>query len=368
MITEHYMDPGSFHVPLKVTAPYDLLEKIVEFGNLVVTPQHINPPDVISDVDLLTAARYAGVVLEVEWADGALAILGQGMGWYLGDTDGKGPIIEAELSFSAATLSTILQTSTGVLPDAIEQGTITLTGLNTFTGLFQWELPIAAIRTVMTDLNAHYRVNPNGTIDASKTTQDEVFVFTSPSVVVVRHGWGSDPTYDGVPSRRLVTRRDAYEFVTKLLILDEEEDGTFTLVDSDTVTHSYKDIHGNALLRSVVISKPATEEASLTNYMTNELALLNVNDEQEIETDQYEISGGNLNVGDMFWIYDPPSGFVDTDNEIWFRGQTLWPKKTRLLEASWPVADGMGVYYRPDTATTSADWIDLTRYIDWERG
>ncbi len=366
MITERYMDPGSFHVPLRIEAPYDLLEKVVEFGNLVVTPQHINPPDIISDVDLLATARYAGVVLETEWADGALAILGQGMGWYLGDSEDKGPVIETELSFSAATLSTILQTSTGVLPAAITQGTITITGLNTFTGLFNWELPIAAIRTVMTDLDAHYRVNPNGTIDASGTTRDEVFVFTSPSVVVVRQGWGSDPTYDGVPSRRLVTRRDAYEFVTRLLILDEEEDGTFVLVGSDTVSHSYKDIHGNALVRSGVVSKPATDTVSLTNYMANEIALRTVNDEQEIETEQYEISGGTLAVGDMFWIYDPPSGFVDTDNEVRFRGQTIWPKKTRLLEASWPVADGMGVYYRPDTTTTSADWIDLTRYVNWE--
>ncbi len=366
MITEHYMDPGTFHVPLRIDAPYDLLESVVEFGNLVITPQHINPPALIADADVLTAARYAGVVLETEWMDGGLSLRGQGMGWYLGDTDGKGPILETKLSFSAAALSAVLQTSTGVLPDAVTQGTITTTGLNTYTGIFQWETPISAIRTVMTDLDAHFRVNPNGTIDASLTTRDEVFAYTSPTVVVVRQGWGSDPTYDGVPSRRLVTRRDAYQFATKLLILDTQPDGTFTLVDSTTVAHSYQDIHGNALLRSAVISKPSTETVSVTNYMTNELALHAVNDEQEVDTDQYEISGGTLAVGDMFWIYDPPSGFVDTTNEVWFRGQTIWPKKTRLLEASWPVADGMGVYYRPDTATTSAEWVDLTRYVNWE--
>lgn len=366
MITEHYMDPGSFHVPLRIDAPYDLLEDVVEFGHIVITPQYFYPPAQISDANLLTAARYAGPVLETEWRDGGLSIRGQGMVWHLGDANGKGPIIEVEKSFSAASLSAVLQTSTGVLPDAVTQGTITTTGVNNFTGVFQWETPLSAIRTVMTDLDCHFRVNPNGTIDASLTTRDEVYTWTSPTVVVVRENWGSDPTYLGVPSRRLLTRRDAYEFATKLLMLDEQQDGTYSLVDSDTASHSYKDIHGNALIRSAVVSKPATETVSLTNYMANELNLRVVADEQEVDTDQYEITGGNLEVGDAFWIYDPPSGFVDTTNEVWFRGQPIWPKKTRLLEASWPLAKGMGVYYRPGTATTSADWIDLTRFVDWE--
>lgn len=366
MITEHYMNPGTFTVALREDAPYDLLEQVVEFGHIVITSQHFAPPALISDTDLLTAARYAGPVLETEWLDGGLNIRGQGMVWHLGDADGKGPIIEAERSFSAAALSAVLQTSTGILPAAVTQGTITTTGLSTFTGIFQWETPVEAIRTVMTDLDAHFRVNPNGSIDASKTTRDEVFKFTSPTAVVVRHGWGADPTYDGVPSTLLATRRDAFDFATKLLILDEQENGTFTLIDSTTVSHSYQDIHGNALIRSAVITKPATETVSVTNYMTNELALRAVNDEQEIDTDQYEISGGTLAVGDMFYIYDPPSGFVDTTNEVRFRGQIIWPKKTRLLEGSWPVADGMGIYYRPDTASTSADWLDLTRFVNWE--
>ena len=56
---------------------------------------------------------------------------------------------------------------------------------------------------------------------------------------------------------------------------------------------------------------------------------------------------------------------VDTDNEIFFRGEYINPYKLRLLSASWPLTEGMGVYFLAPSATTT--WTDLTRFVQWEQ-
>jgi hypothetical protein len=67
-------------------------------------------------------------------------------------------------------------------------------------------------------------------------------------------------------------------------------------------------------------------------------------------------------------VYNPQAGIEDTANEIQHRGMRIFPKRIRILEGDWPLTKGMGVYVRPgSSATTAADWIDLTPYVEWER-
>jgi hypothetical protein len=180
----------------------------------------------------------------------------------------------------------------------------------------------------------------------------------------VRKGWGDDPTYHSVPARSLHTRLEARNYATRAILVDIDPDGTGTLnaaADISPAT-SYKDIHGNAVVRTFQASRVTSESVDLDSYLDTELASRVVDQTQEVDTEQYEISGGHLGVGDTFYVYDPPSGFVDMNNEIWFRGDTIWPLKSRLLEASWPLVSGMGVYYRD----ADGAYTDLTRWVDWE--
>lgn len=370
MINEEFQAPGSFEIPFAPETPRDKVDSLKgivrEFGHIVVTPQWLDP-FAAGDAGMLAAARYTGVVLQpLDRRDDRLAVLGAGVHWHLGDAGGDGPLMEFYTTLSANTLSAAL---IALMPDALDDGNIVNTGLSTYTGRHGWENPYEAWLTICQTLGAHYRVNPDFTVDACGVTRDDVYRVT-PAVVAVRTGSGSDPLHAGVPTRRMRTLRDASNYVTDVVLLDEDADGNKTFVDrSVDSAHTYKNGRGLPLHRVAVVSRPSSAAGNLGVYLDSELSDRVVVDELEVDTDHFELVGGNFAVGDFFYVYDPETGVVDYANEVIFRGEPIWPKKIRLLSASWPLTFGMGVYYRPGLATiTGNDWIDLTRWIAWEDG
>ena len=291
------------------------------------------------------------------------------MVWWLGGEDGSGPSdLETEVSFSSATPTTVLAAA-GLLPAAVEAGVVTTTGVSAYSGYHGYESCLDAIRTYCKTVGGHFKVQPDGTIDFSLIDATAGNPYNdgnanNVTTVVVREGFGSDPTYDGIPVAQATTKRDAANYRTRVALIQERDDapGYMSLVSGSTrATIPYSDVHGNTLDRTLWIERPPSQDVDLDQLLTTELNERQVDDIQEISTDQYEIHG-DLHVGWYFYLYDPPTGFVDTDNEIQFRGSTIWPKKTRLLRASWPLADGMGVYYRD----AAGAYTDLTRWIQWE--
>lgn len=365
-IVEEYMQPGQFTVPLKEeTDLYRVWERMAVFGHIVVTPQWIQHPRMHSDADLLAQARYTGVVLRTTWASGNIHVWGQGLWWHLGDHMGDGPKVDQFQSFTDDVPSDVLP---ALLPDAIAAGVITDTDAGDYTGDHYHESCSEAIRTVLKDRGMHARINPNFTFDACHQLRDEVYVITSPKVVAVRVGWGSDPIYEGVEAKRVETSRDASNWVSTVEVLDEDPDGFTAASFASSRTHSYFDGLGNPLTRTAYVSRSTDDElVNPAGYLENELLDRDVDDRQVVEADQWEFTDGSLNVGDNFYAFDPPSGLVDTANQARFRGELIWPKKVRCLEAGTPLTEGMGVYYRPSMATVvSADWIDVTRWVEWE--
>jgi hypothetical protein len=350
------MAQGSFTVPLRDDAPFTLVNTCAEYGHVVITDQWLEP-DTIGDAALLSAARYTGVVLRREYDSGEATISGAGHAWWLGDEDDVGDILESKVSLSGATLDTCL---TNILPPSgsITKGTVNNTGVN-YTGQFQWVTPLSAIRTVCAAVGAEWRINPNGTLDAA--TASTLFTYDVPQVVVVRTGWGSDPNFTGLPSDQIRSVVDGYRYANKVHVLQDDLDGTFTSQGNDTTADSYLDIHGNAMQRTAMVVESVVDSTSLTSFLSNELAERVVDDRQDIDTSQLH-ADASFSVGDRFYCYDPPY-FVDTSNEVQYRGDTIWPKIIRLLEASWALTPGMGVYYRASDAT----YTDLTRHIRWDR-
>lgn len=365
MIVEEFMQPGQFTIPLREEVDlYRVWERMAEFGHVVVLPQWSPNPRDHSDADLLAAARYTGVLLRTQWKTNDIHLWGQGLWWHLGDAYGDGPKIETFVSLTDELLTDAILP---LLPLAIAAGDITDTDAGLYTGDHWHESCSEALRTVLKDRNAHARINPDFTLDACHVLRDEVYIITSPRVVAVRRGWGSDPIYEGVEAASVETVRDATRWVSTVQVLDEDPDG-FTSVSASLLrSHTYFDGRGNALTRTSYASRPTADLVDPAGWLAGELTDLDVDDRQEVDTDQWELANGSLNVGDNFYVYDPPSGFVDTANQIRFRGEYIWPKKVRCLEAATPLTEGMGVYYRPSKATvTSADWIDITRWVEWE--
>ncbi len=374
MITERFSDVmtdiGSFDIPLDPDTVnfYDALELVAEFGHIFVLPQHFKHPNEVALADLLVSARYGGVVLEPERSMEEHHIRGAGMAWHLGDTAGVGPAYPAAFNFAAAAPSVVLDDVTGLLAvSGIDEGTITDTSATayTVTAAHKFEMPATAIRTYLQAANLHARINPNGTLDVCQKTLGNVFKVT-PTVVAVRYGWGSDPSYVGVHANRMLTRKDASEMAFTAWLVNRTAG---TLTDSEILTFPYRDIHGSTLNRTVVFdSLPAgIDAAGTTQFLLNEIADRGFVVEAEIDTEQWELSAGTFNVGDYIYIYSPQDGFVDFANEVHFRGSVIWPIKARVIEGTWPLTKGMGVYYLPSIGgPTSADVIDLTKYVDWE--
>lgn len=357
------MTQGSFSVRFALDAPLSLWNSINKFGHLVITPQWVDHR-LFDDPIMLSLSRYTGVVLKKALTEEGLEISGAGMVWWLGDEEGKGDIIETKVTLSSSTLDNAF---TNILPSAISKGTITEPAGTTYSGEHQWETPLDAVRTVVASMGCEYRVNPDGTIDAGPN--NSVYNIDSPVVVVTRSKRsGGDSLLRGVDVDTMQTDEDSRSYVSRAIVVTVDSDNVTTLVGGQnrSPAPTEYDINGN-LIDRVLQLEASGSPVDVTLYLNTQMNEHVTVSNMEISTEFYEIQNGDLRIGDAFWAFDPPA-FVDTSNEVWFRGEPINPKKLRLIAASWPLRPGMGVYYRPPLAAPTAadDWMDLSSYIQWE--
>lgn len=359
-VTEAYMGPGDFRLSLRVDTPH-LMDTVDYHGYIVIVPQYPGNPEGFTDAALLAAARYTGVVTEPEWRNGRMSVYGAGLDYLLGEGN-IGPRLEAGFSFSAGTLQTVL---TAMLPDGLTAGSIQNSG--SYTGSHEDQTCKDAITALMRTLEAHYRIQSDGSVDAELIGTGSVFTET-PTVVVVRENVGADALWTGVPSYELISRVKGRDYADRLLIGSEGSNTPVSRSGGDT----YYGLDGSAVTRTGLDSGAGVGSGDYAGYASGWFADHDVITEEQIRLDQYEIvpvsGGGIVHPGDVVYVWDPHSGFVDAANgPIWFRGQALAPAELRVAEVEWPLADGMGVYFRPGgAAVTTADWVDLTPYVDWE--
>lgn len=359
------MRAGSYDIPLRLDAPWDLFETVLTIdegvgGHIVITPQWLDA-GVVGDTAMLAAARYTGPVLNKEFRDGEFTISGAGMVWWLGDEDDKGDIHETEVALSGATLTTAVNAA---LPPggSITAGTIG-SAEAAYTGNHIHQTPLQILRTIMNSAGAEFRVNPDGTLDADVNGN----LFNLPSegdaVIAARLISGSDPVYTGIPIATARSTRSARRYATRALLVDEQVDGSKTLrVGTDRGGVTGKDIHGNTIDRTThVLSTHGDSSISAQQYTTTELNENNTVEEMELTTGYWELINGGFAVGDVFYVYDPPA-IVDTSFNVWFRGDYIHPVELRLVAATWPLVDGMGVWFRDGDAA----YTDLTDYVKWE--
>jgi hypothetical protein len=317
----------------------------------------------MGDTAMLAMARYSGVVLEKTINESGIKLGGASTVWWLGDENEQGDIIESKVTLTDSPLEAALD---ALLPSAITKGTVNEPAGTVYTGTHEWETPLQAIRTVCAAMGAEYRVNPDCSLDAGP--KEDVYVITVPEVVVVRRGYGSDPGYVGVNVERAESSLNSRPYLSRAVVITTDSDNVKTLVEGQdrTPAPTATDMHGNVIDRVKVLETsgaPVAVSTFLTTTMNEGTHVANMS----IDTDFYEISGGDMRVGDAFWLYDPPAFDTSGDatpNEILFRGQTIWPHLGRLIAASWPLRPGMGVYYRSPEATPT--YTDLSHYVEHE--
>lgn len=361
MIHEAVMAQGSFELSLQVSAPWSLYRTCAEFGHIVILPQWIDPNG-LSDTAIKGLARYSGVLLDKELNDDTITLRGASLHWHLGDDDNAGPCREGTVSFSSSSLTSVV--SNALTDTGLTSGTVTTTGLGTYTGNHYFASPAEILRTACLALGAEYRVNPDGTVDAGPKNAVYNTDYEDITVFVVRRGFGTDSIFKSVPVQSMRSRLDASEYVTRVIITaDTNNTGALTEVSSLTRSPSdgYKNFGGGDLKRVFATNMGVSQAISLATYATSELAQRSKEQRQDISTEHYEIANGSLQIGDAFFAYDPPA-FTDNTNPQYFRGQTIFPIASRLLAADWPLRQGMGVFYRAADAT----YTDLSRFVAWE--
>ena len=357
---------GQWEIDLKPTIPRESLDALDYFGHVAIIRGRVDP--LLYGDNLLRAARYVGVLTGNSLADDArtkipndnIKISGVGMAMWLGDQDNKGSVFEnAVVAASASFADTIrmLLPSSG----AVTEGTL-YSVAGTYSGTHQWQSPREAIQYVCqtmstTSVPLSWRVNGDGTLDAGP--ESNLFV-TTPTCTVVAVGSGDDMTMRGVPGSLDLTG-DVEDYTTRVVLLAEGEGTSIATGTADiSPATSYKDIHGNPIKLTRLVSESDTTtgnastraQLALSQYVAPKQDLrLNIQD--------YDVEG-SFALGDYVYAYDPDKQLYDPNVEITFRGQRLNPIKLQVTEVSWGVTDEYTVAYR----TAAGTWLDLTDHIE----
>lgn len=361
---------GSWEIDLLPTIPREHLDALKFFGHIAIVHGRVDPATYGDSLLAKGVARYVGVLRGNSLADDArtnapndnIKISGVGMAMWLGDEDNKGAVIENATTFASGSL--FPNVIRGLLPasGAVTEGTL-YSVPGTYSGTHQWQSPAQAIQYVCDTMGTPsvpvaWRVNNDGTLDAGPHT--DLFV-TDPKCAVVARGGGEDMTLRGVPGSMNLTS-DMKDYTTRVVLLAQGDGSSIATgsADLNIADNPYKDIHGNAVKLTRLVSESDTTAPNAD--VRAQLALAQYegpNQDLQLSIQDYDIEGV-FDLGDYIYAYDPDKGLVDTTQEIDFRGQRLNPITLQVVGIQWPVTADYTVAYRGSDGT----WIDLTPHIE----
>lgn len=360
-VTEVKQAPGRWQLLLRRGTPRSVIDALTPFGHVAVSPGRI---DVVAVGDnLLRQARYVGVYRGGKVAGEEFSLTGSGVPFWLGDEDGKGPIIES-VSASAATFA---QTISLLLPDAIEAGTIhSIPGAGTLTHTFQWQTVKSALNYAVNAFSTptipvSWRVNGDATLDAGP---DSSLFNLNPTCILVkkdavlRTGRGVDVT---AISGDMQLEQMYNDYTTKVIVLGAGESAA-TIAGSASLAASavlYTDMHGNPVSFTRLVDSLDEDGVSVAGALAS--SLLSRFDTPTLgatlSSDDYDVRG-DFAVGDHVAVFDPDIGFVDYTHEMYYEGVPINPVFLQVQGITWPVEEGFTVGFR----TMGGTWLDLTDY------
>jgi len=214
-----------------------------------------------------------------------------------------------------------------------------------------------------------YRVNPDLTLDTG--TAIALYPFVAPNQPVVTRRGGRDLNAAGVHASQLGLDSSwddwAYRVITRI--------DTPALSGIATQTNPYiNSATGAPLNWTKVVAMSATgqvdnveAQADADENSALELASTVRSRTVTVNVDDYETSR-RIPAGSYVWVYDVDEGLYDSTNALPYRGQTIFPAKLRVMETTWPLEPGMGVYLDNRHNDSAAGIVDLTRYVRWDDG
>lgn len=370
MITEQLMDHGSFELTLRDITPTVVTHAGLDldtnmFGHIVVTTLRITDRP-LTAAKIKALARYSGVYRRQE-GPRLTHLQGTGLTFWLADEDGKDDKADTDVAnyFGNLHFDVVFN---GIIPVALTAGTVT----DIVVGTGYQSLNRAGVnrKKVIDDACAYfvgeYRVNADFTVDAGPLATLWP-TNTTPTSILLSRGSAIDGGRD-------INLLGMTASITP--DIDVEDVGTYVVVvdsDGNAVGRfggnhaTLKDGRGNALrLRRIVQSTETQAASGDAAAQVQQARFTNPRQQLTVEVlDVYDL-GLDVRVGDAVWMFAPDAGVMDAANLVYYRGHALAPAKARVMEVSWPIVEGMGVYFLPPTAAQTP--IDLTEYVEFETG
>jgi hypothetical protein len=333
------------------------------YGHVLITPVRVDP-EAVGDAGMLSVAKYAGIY---RGNSSRNQIGGIGLVGWLGDEDDKGAIAETAKTGGAGSFANWID---DVIPDALTVGTVTAIA-GTLTESMQYMSPRAMLARVMDYFGGVYRVNPDFTLDAG--TEANLFD-TTPTVLLKYNASGSDGLIRGVRASKIDLSRDLEDYTTRVVMLAEGS-GSAVATGAANISPatSFVDGLGNAVVFKRLINAPDVSSGNANTLAAAQLGRFNdLRKSYSLSTSEWGVIFGDvkrLEPGDYIWVYDPrpDAALYDVANEITFHGETLMPVSMRLEAITWPVQEGMGVYFRYWNGTAFTT-VDLSNHIVYETG
>jgi hypothetical protein len=354
-INEQLMALGDWSVTLRPDTPLSVRDRIsVPFSHIVITNSWVDVSNAGLDDDaVLSAARYTGVALR---PGPQLTLGGQGLLWWLGDADNQ-PWARAMGSQNSVSWALAYD-----LPifERFNAGAIASGG--SFTTPVQFYVSRRdRLNQVALAAGHEWRINPDLTFDADTVAN----LYGTPTVVLVDGSPARGPGLVGLEATFAV-EEDWEQWGSFLQIFTP----TGSTQDSVVVAGSPSttpigELHSRELGADVP-DVPRGYEQTVANQMITELS------EPRYEV-AVTVTDGSLvdhvRCGDSVYVYDESQGLRDSSNQVEHGGRTIWPKTMRVTRMSWPVKQGMGVYWRTwETGDGAPYYTDLTPYVQWEDG
>lgn len=344
---------GQWSVTLRPEAPTGVVGALEPFGHVVIVPGMLNPAE--RATELLAAARYVGVLRDIQASSGTVTLSGLGLESWLGDDDGQGPCLEhpagsvTGVSFADA-IRAVLPTS-----GAIIEGTLYPGVPGTYTGNHAYQTARTAVDYICDTMSAEWRVTSTGRLDAGPAS---ALFNLSPTCVIVRNDPGRDVALKAIPGG-VDSTRSVKGYTTRVVLVAAALAGG----TADAATVPFKDLHGNPVrIVRVIDEQDDTLIANAATRAQAALAATNViSTTTRLSADDFDVAG-DFQPGDAVWVYDPAAGVFDDTNEVQFRGQAIYPVAVRVMSVTWPVQEGYTVAYR----TGNGEWVDLTPWVQWE--
>ena len=372
MINEQVMALGDWDLTLAPDTPREVLDKIIEFSEVVIMPDPVAAVDM--DDTLLPLALYRGTVFRPGpqrriGGHGPACWLGTGNRYYTTNLAGTDLPYLNFISQTGSTLATWVNSVISETPITLGSVSDPTGGSQLTAQSVQWISHRELLDSLCKIYEVEWRINTELELHVGAYTS----IYNSALAVITPSAAGRENGLIGVRAL-LETEHDMWDYASQLYLMSQSQ-VAYAGSYSPFYAPDGKRLWVTALVDSADVQLDATSFAASRLITT-----LNSATAQQVvkcSSDLFDISRDDvIPAGGRVLIWAPEQGIYQPNfsNQLEWRGETIFPQAFRCLGVRWPVRSGMGVLLRRYTGDTTVDltgtleWVDLTPYVEFEDG